>query len=244
MKRLVLAAIVLLAAGSGFVIAATRPAGPCRIQTFKGDRFTVCRYTPAQHEIRLTSGPRSLPALKRSLGPDAGRVLFAMNAGMYDPAGKPVGLFVAGGRTGHPLTTGGGEGNFFLLPNGVFWIDASGGAHVDETVAFAAAARPPVWATQSGPLLVASSKLHPKIAPEGVSRLIRNGVGVKGGEAFFVISEQSVSFGRFARFLRDGLGCADALYLDGVVSSLWAPPLGRIDDRTDLGPLLVVLKRP
>lgn len=244
MKRLILAAIVLLAVGSGFVIAAGKPAGPCRVQTFEGDRFTVCRYAQEEHEIRLTTGLRSLPALKNSLGADAGRVLFAMNAGIYDPAGKPVGLFVARGKTEHPPTLGGGEGNFFLLPNGVFWIDGAGAPHVGDTVVFASAVAKPVWATQSGPLLVSGGRLHPEVAPDGTSRLIRNGVGVKSGEAFFVISERSVSFGRFARFLRDGLGCPDALYLDGVVSSLWSPSRGRMDDRTDLGPLVVVLKRP
>lgn len=242
MKRLILAAIVLLAVGSGFVIAAGKPAGPCRVQTFEGDRFTVCRYAQAEHEIRLTTGLGSLPALKNSLGADAGRVLFAMNAGMYDPAGKPVGLFVARGKTEHPPTLGGGEGNFFLLPNGVFWIDGASAPHVGDTVVFASDGAKPVWATQSGPLLVTAGQLHPKIMPNGSSRLVRNGVGVRDGEALFVISHGPVSFGRLARFMRDGLGCPDALYLDGVVSSVWAPSLGRMDDRTDLGPLVVVLK--
>jgi uncharacterized protein YigE (DUF2233 family) len=41
-----------------------------------------------------------------------------------------------------------------------------------------------------------------------------------GGRAFFMISNDAVSFGRFARFLRDGLGCPDILFLDGSVSSL------------------------
>jgi uncharacterized protein YigE (DUF2233 family) len=66
---------------------------------------------------------------------------------------------------------------------------------------------------------------------------------VRGREAFFVISDAPVSFGRLARFLRDGLGCPDALYLDGAVSSLWAPALHREDSASGLGTFVVVLSR-
>ncbi|HZZ37215.1 MAG TPA: hypothetical protein VFE03_15950 [Caulobacteraceae bacterium] len=44
--------------------------------------------------------------------------------------------------------------------------------------------------------------------------------------------------------MRDGLACPDALYLDGAVSSLWTPELGRRDGRTNLGPMVVVLAKP
>ncbi len=181
-------------------------------------------------------------ALARALGPGSRRVLFAMNAGMFDPAQGPVGLLVRDGRTEHAAATGVGRGNFYLRPNGVFSVDADGSVHVEETGRFLARAGAPAWATQSGPLLVEVGVLHPKIAEDGPSRVIRNGVGVTGSdEAWFVISEDPVSFGRFARFFRDVLKCPDALYFDGAVSSLWAPGLGRRDRTTGLGPLVVVL---
>ena len=70
--------------------------------------------------------------------------------------------------------------------------------------------------------------LHPKIADDGPSRAVRNAVGVTGpDEAVFAISDGPVSFGRLARFFRDGLHCPDALYLDGAISALWAPGLNR-----------------
>lgn len=53
-----------------------------------------------------------------------------------------------------------------------------------------------------------------------------------------------MSFGRLARFLRDGLGCRDALYFDGAVSSLRAPALGRRDGGYLLGPMVAILSRP
>lgn len=239
-----LAALVL-----GAAIASTARAADCETRAFEGDRFVVCRYAAARQEIRILArtpaGPvDSLPNLQRVLGRDAARVAFAMNAGMYEPDQSPVGLFVSQGRTIAPLNPRPGAGNFYLKPNGVFWVDARGRAHVDETAAFAASGAAAQWATQSGPLLVSGGRLHPKVSPNGTALAVRNAVGAKGGEAWFVISEGPVSFGRLARLMRDQLGCGDVLYLDGVVSSLWAPELGRQDRRVGLGPLVVVLARP
>ena len=50
------------------------------------------------------------------------------------------------------------------------------------------------------------------------------------------------SSGDFVRLFE--LGCANALFLDGSVSSLFAPNLGRNDDLLPLGPLLGALPRP
>ena len=61
--------------------------------------------------------------------------------------------------------------------------------------------------------------------------------------AWFAISDEPVSFGRLARFFRDSLGCRNALYLDGGVSSLWDRPAGRRDSYSRLGPLVAVFER-
>jgi uncharacterized protein YigE (DUF2233 family) len=66
---------------------------------------------------------------------------------------------------------------------------------------------------------------------------------VKGPkDAVFVISDDAVSFGRLARFMRDRLSCREALYLDGAVSGAWIPSK-RMDNRAPLGPMIVVLRR-
>jgi uncharacterized protein YigE (DUF2233 family) len=94
-------------------------------------------------------------------------------------------------------------------------------------------------------MLVIDGKLHPRFDADGQSQLVRNGVGVRDSRtAFFVISEEGVSFGRFARFFRDALKAPDALYLDGSVSSLWDPGAGRQDGYSGLGPMIVVFKPP
>src|SRR5215210_4158025 len=98
-----------------------------------------------------------------------------------------------------------------------------------------------VLATQSGPLLVLAGKIHPAFKPDSASRHIRNGVGVPSPDtALFVISEAPVSFYDFATLFRDKLHSPDALFLDGTISSLYAPALKRSDSRADLGPIIAV----
>jgi uncharacterized protein YigE (DUF2233 family) len=131
-----------------------------------------------------------------------------------------------------------------MQPNGVFLVEADGSADVVETDAYARRGSPPKWATQSGPMLVAGGRFNRGFSADGPSRNIRNGVGaLDGGAAAFVISEQPVSFGRFARFFRDALKSQNALYLDGAISSIWVPALNRRDSGFDLGPLVVVLDK-
>jgi uncharacterized protein YigE (DUF2233 family) len=235
-------ALVLLTTG---VVGANEADPPCVSQTFEGSPFTVCAFDKHKQDLRIVwadshgSALRSFLALKQNLGGDA-RVRFAMNAGMFDDTGAPVGLFVANGRQERRLQTGSGNGNFFLKPNGVFLIDA-GGAHVETTDFYARRAARTVTATQSGPMLVIGGALNTAFQADGPSRFVRNGVGVRdASHALFAISEEPVSFGKFARFFRDGLQCQNALYFDGAVSSLWVPRQGRMDSAHPLGPIIVV----
>jgi uncharacterized protein YigE (DUF2233 family) len=234
--------------GNTFDPSALQEQAACTTERFEGSLFTVCALDARKDELRLVlrgadgQTLRSLPALEAALGREASRVRFAMNGGMYDEEGAPIGLYIEGGETLKQLNRNGGPGNFHLLPNGVFAMDQEGRVSATETKAFAAKGKK--WATQSGPMLVFDGKLHPKFDADGESRLVRNGVGVKDPRtAFFVISEEGVSFGRFARFFRDKLGCPDALYLDGSVSSLWDRPGGRQDAYSGLGPMIAVLRK-
>lgn len=187
---------------------------------------------------------RGFDALERDLGKDAAQLHFAMNAGMFDEQGAPVGLYVERGKLFKPLNLNSGPGNFHMKPNGVLAVGRDGRVSIKPSPAFKGSAHRAYWATQSGPILLIDGKLHPRFDQDGESRLVRNGVGVKDAHTgYFVISEDGVSFGRFARFFRDILGCRDALFLDGSVSSLWEPASGRKDPSTRLGPLILVLGR-
>jgi uncharacterized protein YigE (DUF2233 family) len=47
-----------------------------------------------------------------------------------------------------------------------------------------------------------------------------------------------VSFGVFAKLFRDTLKCPNALFLDGSISSVWAPSAGRSDELWPAGPII------
>lgn len=216
--------------------------------THAGKRAIVCRLDLKTDTLRLflrdeRGQPlKSFEALQRMLGSRGQKLLFAMNAGMYHADLSPVGLCVVEGQQLAPLNLKDGNGNFYLKPNGVFLV-MNGRALVMEASKYGALTGHVSVATQSGPLLVADGQIHPKFAPTSTSRLIRNGVGVTAsGEALFAVTESPMSFYEFATLFRDVLKCPDALYLDGVVSSLHAPALKRSDKKAELGPIIGVAR--
>jgi len=220
-------------------------AGPaCEHRLFEQSAFVVCRYDAGENDIALAlADSKGVPlrSFRRLAQQDAAPVRFAMNAGMFQADGRPLGLYVENSKTLKALNRAQGTGNFYLEPNGVFAIFGDGTVAIETAAAFAGEKRAPRWATQSGPMLVIDGALHPQIAQDGASKYVRNAVGIRDARtALFVISDAPVSFGRLARFFRDGLACPNALYLDGAVSSLWRPEAGRRDNASPLGPMVVV----
>jgi uncharacterized protein YigE (DUF2233 family) len=167
--------------------------------------------------------------LQESLARSGQKLVFAMNSGIFklDRAGySPCGLHVEDGRVLNPLNHDSGRGNFYLKPNGVFFV-AGGKAGVMETEEFAAAHLSPRIATQSGPLLLRRGRMHPAFLANSTSRLHRNGVGIApNGNVIFAMTEfqpdNRVNLHGFAEFFRS-LGCEDALFLDGDISAMWTP---------------------
>ncbi len=224
----------------------------CEPIMFEDTPFTHCIAQPGAHAIAMDLSPedsdqpyRSLPALEEGLQNDNSEdaVAMAMNGGMYDGEGRPIGYYVEDGMRLSVLNQNEGPGNFHLLPNGVFFGESVNGPwRVWDTQRFARDIdERPAFATQSGPMLVINGELHPAFDPDGTSRKIRNGVGVDAaGRAHFVISEAPVSFGKFARLYRDVLNVDNALFLDGSVSQLWDPARDRQDTGAPIGPIIVV----
>ncbi|MGB7125494.1 MAG: phosphodiester glycosidase family protein [Methylovirgula sp.] len=211
--------------------------------------YTVCTFDLRHSQLRLFFAAadgqpyKTFSAVSEALKPQGDTLAFAMNAGMFGPNLRPIGLYVEAGRQISPANTRSGPGNFHMKPNGVFYFD-SATAGIMETSRFLKSGLHPEYATQSGPMLVIDGKLHPKIEPSGTSEKIRNGVGVKDGHiVVFAISEDPVTFYEFATLFRDQLGCPDALFLDGSVSSLYAPELGRDDSLQPLGPMVGVVEK-
>jgi uncharacterized protein YigE (DUF2233 family) len=222
----------------------------CISTNFEEDRFILCQFDPAKHDfamkLRGANGTplRSFSALAKLSGLSAQRIVFAMNAGMYDLAGNPIGLYVENKVELVNLNRRDGPGNFHMKPNGVFWLDSIG-VHVNTTQSYAATSpKSTVFATQSGPMLVIDGVINAQFSSDGTSRHIRNGVCTPDGKRIsFLISQQRVSFGKFARAFRDLLHCRNALYLDGLVSSLWDGASGRVDQRFPLGPMIIISEK-
>lgn len=227
--------------------APARPAG-CQAVTHDEARYTVCRIDLRTHDLKLfLKGPDGEPfgSLTRFVGsPVAKGVTMAMNAGMYHEDLSPVGLYVQDGQETKRLNRARGPGNFHLKPNGVFYV-ANGQAGVLDTDAYVKKKLKVSLATQSGPMLVIDGELHPRFSDEGPSKKYRNGVGVQDGRSVvFAISDEPVSFGAFARLFRDELGCRNALFLDGSVSSLHASDLNRTDiSLKPIGPIIAAVKK-
>jgi uncharacterized protein YigE (DUF2233 family) len=167
----------------------------------------------------------SIHALQQWGAAHGRQLLFAANAGIYDAHGEPLGLYVENGKALKPLNTAHGDpaaGNFSLLPNGVFAVDANGHATVQTTADFAAAHAKPRLATQSGPMLVIDGRINPRFDADSDSTKWRSGVCArKPDEAVFVVSAAPVNFHTFAQLFRDKLDCRNALYLDGTLSQIF-----------------------
>lgn len=166
----------------------------------------------------------SLYALRQDLAERGEQLVFAINGGIYSRAMAPLGLYIENGQTFVPLNRGAGGGNFFLKPNGIFYVTPQG-AQVVETDGYHPQDQV-LMAIQSGPMLVTKGVLHPRFIPEYESRYVRNGVGVDtSGRVVFAISEGAVNFHDFGTLFRDLLDCPNALYLDGQISQMYLPEL-------------------
>lgn len=220
----------------------------CETGMFEGTPYAACTVSPAEEDLRLwlrDSEGRpygSFDRLSAHLADEGLELVFAMNGGMYHEDRSPVGFYVEEGETIARIVTRAGPGNFGMLPNGVLCLTEDS-AILRESRAFAAEPADCRFAMQSGPLLVQEGKLHPRLLPSGTSAFIRNGVGLRpDGTLVFAISDIPVTFHRFARLFRDELGAPDALYIDGNVSRLHAPEVGRRDIGFSMGPIVGVAR--
>jgi hypothetical protein len=154
-------------------------------------------------------------------GADYEPVVLGLFIGDAENDFRPVGLYIENGRELTPANTTTLAGapsqipNFYKKPNGVFYI-GRGEAGILETGHFLNERPNAKFATQSGPMLVIDGEIHPAFIVGSTDRKPRNGVGVSSQtRVHFVISKGRVNFHEFAHFFREGLGCNNALFLDG-----------------------------
>lgn len=170
--------------------------------------------------------------LKDHLQKQKREMIFAMNGGIFNPDLEPVGLYIEKGKQMRPINLKDGVGNFFLKPNGVFYIDDDDKAGIITADKFeqAVAGREIRYAQQSGPQLLIDGKIHSAFTEGSVNQTVRNGVGIiDENTVVFAISQTRVNLHEFASMFKDKYACKNALYLDGAISEVY----GRKDkDRT------------
>ncbi len=182
---------------------------------------------------------RSINQLKLWLQKNNKNLVFAMNAGMYKTDNSPQGLFIEKKVIVSPLDTSSGPGNFFLKPNGVFYITTDNLPAICTTTGFSNNGKIK-YATQSGPMLVIDGQIHAAFKQGSVNLNIRNGVGIlPDNRVVFSMSKKEISFYDFATYFKH-LGCKNALYLDGFVSRTYLPEKGWIQTDGDFGVLVGV----
>jgi uncharacterized protein YigE (DUF2233 family) len=197
-----------------------------RVVQHAGASWDVFEIDLAAAELRLygQADPslRTFASVRSRLAQQSVRWSVMSNAGMFHAGEHPVGLHVENGTQYAPLDLGSGTGNFYLVPNGVFFIDERG-AHVVESHAFAPIGTLQL-ATQSGPLLLQASMPHPSFIAGSRNLATRSAIGVRdASHVVLAVSQVKVAFYDSATLFRDVLQCADALYLDGTISDFDTP---------------------
>lgn len=184
---------------------------------------------------------RSIQNLKTFVESKNSELLFAVNGGMYNADNAPQGLFIQDFRTLNPIDTTSGKGNFYLKPNGVFYILADNTAMICKTEDFVNT-KDIKYATQSGPMLVIDGEIHPALTEGSTNLHIRNGVGIlPDNKVVFVTSKTKMNFYDLAMYFKS-LGCKNALYFDGYVSRTYLPEKNWIQTDGNFGVIIGVTK--
>lgn len=163
---------------------------------------------------------KSIQNLKFYLENKNKKLQFATNAGMYQKDNSPQGLYIENKKVLSPLDTSSANGNFYLKPNGVFYITDKNSVGIAITEKFDS--KNIKYATQSGPMLVIEGQIHPAFNSSSTNLNIRNGVGIlHNNKIVFAMSKKEINFYDFANYFKK-LGCKNALYLDGFVSRTYS----------------------
>jgi uncharacterized protein YigE (DUF2233 family) len=187
---------------------------------------------------------KSIENLKNSLEQSGRKLLFAINSGTYEANNTPLGLHVEDGQILSKLNTSDGNGNFFLKPNGIFFITNNNRASILNTSSYRSIDESNVdIALQSGPLLIENGNFHSLIKEDSPNKHIRSAVGyINNNTVVFAISNVAVNFYQMAEMLKFNFGCDDALLLDSVGSRMYLPELGRNTTTGELGGIIGVIK--
>ncbi len=177
------------------------------------------------------------------------------NGGMFTPSYMPEGLYLDRFKNYYPIDTGSKENtNFYLKPNGVFFIDKKNEASIYTTEQYLkkyGLGRPDfAFATQSGPMLVITDgekvSIHSAFTEGSTNEKIRSGVGLPSNgskRVVFAISVDPMNFYDFSLLYKTWLGCETALFLDGAISEMYTGSQDKGVINNLYGPMICVRKK-
>jgi uncharacterized protein YigE (DUF2233 family) len=211
------------------------------------ERFVTYTVNPKKQDLKFywknekDENFGSIQNLKNWLESKNKKLTFAINGGMYQKDGSPQGLYIENYKTLTDLDTNNAGGNFYLKPNGVFFISNNDTPEICTTENFKPS-KSIKYATQSGPMLVINGKIHAEFKEKSSNLNIRNGVGILPNHSIvFAMSKEPINFYDFATYFKS-LGCKDALYLDGLVSRTYLPEKKWIQTDGNFGVIIGVIK--
>ena len=196
--------------------------------TIEDERFVSFTVNPKKENLKFywknENGEnfKNVENLKLWLKKKRKKLIFGTNGGMYKKDNSPQGLYIENGFKIIEIDTTTGNGNFYLKPNGIFYISIDKIPTICSTEKFTDNKKIN-FATQSGPMLIIDGNIHSEFQKNSVNLNIRNGVGIlPNNEVIFAMSKKEINFYEFAKYFKE-LGCKNALYLDGFVSRTYLP---------------------
>lgn len=238
------------------VLAANKYSGSLQLK-FKGIDYNIFIATTDSHEIKMywqNKGRRNYASIRNLLNfltTQKTEPLMITNAGMYTPDLIPQGLYIEHfGKELLPLDLKSPktDANFYLKPNGVFFIDTFGVSHIETTEDFQKMYDKKhvavEYATQSGPMLLINGSVHDSFTKRSNNKKIRSGVGIMAGKrTVFAISIDETNFYDFAVLFKDIFGCKDALFLDGAISHMYLRDIAPNELGGQFGAMISVLPK-
>ena len=167
---------------------------------------------------------------------------FACSAALVDSNCSPIGLFVKNGLIVQSLNQQTGFGNFYLQPNGYYWLDSMGlGIHATNQYDITHHLNS---AVQSGPMLVHNGAININFDSNSKNQNIRVGIGsyTKAGDTHFVfiISKGKVSFYDFAEIFFQKFNCKEALSLGGGNTATFHLPSALMQYASNKSPCTII----
>jgi uncharacterized protein YigE (DUF2233 family) len=217
-------------------------------KSINDDRFVSYIVNPKEQQLTFywkndsNENFRNLENLKIWLKKNNKNLIFAMNGGMYKQDNSPQGLYIENHKILSPIDTTSGNGNFYLKPNGIFYLTNTDTGYISTTTNFHDSANIK-YATQSGPMLLIDGEIHPAFIKGSTNINIRNGVGIlANNHIIFAMSKKKINFYDFANYFKS-MGCTNALYLDGYVSRTYLPEKKWIQTDGDFGVIIAVCNK-